>query len=181
MGRHRQGDVRIPRSPGSDLVVVEPGFVPGLLEALLDPPAGLGDPDRIQQGRAAGSVADVGGDLARSRERAAGETGCSAIRCPVLAYSSSPRLPNPHRLAVPARPGVVRAASRPPRHLPGQTALSFTALLRQDGGGGLSPPLESTAPHGAQGWYPNPPLKCGDACSFSEWTSTSVASRSSTT
>ena len=32
----------------------------------------------------------------------------------------------------------------------GAGSLSFTALLRQ-GGGGLSPPLKSTAPHGRQG------------------------------
>jgi hypothetical protein len=32
--------------------------------------------------------------------------------------------------------------SRPPRHHPDQAALSFTALLRQDGGEGRSPPLE---------------------------------------
>jgi transposase len=38
---------------------------------------------------------------------------------------------------VPDRPGFVRAACHPPRHLPGQAALSFTALLRQDGGAGL--------------------------------------------
>jgi hypothetical protein len=36
----------------------------------------------------------------------------------------SSRLPDPHRLAVPIRPVVVRAASRPPRHLPVQAALS---------------------------------------------------------
>src|SRR5205823_791296 len=42
-----------------------------------------------------------------------------------LSYTFPSRLPDPHRLAVPARPVVVRAASRPPRRLPGQTALSF--------------------------------------------------------
>ena len=44
---------------------------------------------------------------------------------------------------------LCQGCSRPPRHHPGQAALSFTALLRQDGGEGLSPPLEQTAPHGA--------------------------------
>jgi hypothetical protein len=33
--------------------------------------------------------------------------------------------PNPDRLAVPARPGFVRAAFHPPRRLPDQAALSF--------------------------------------------------------
>src|SRR5690606_21099328 len=42
-----------------------------------------------------------------------------------LTYTFWPRLPDPHRLAVPARPVVVGAASRPPRRPPGRTALSF--------------------------------------------------------
>jgi hypothetical protein len=46
-------------------------------------------------------------------------------------------------------PGFVRAASHPPRHHPGQAALSFNYLLRQVEDGGLSPPHETTAPHGA--------------------------------
>jgi hypothetical protein len=37
---------------------------------------------------------------------------------------------------------LCQGCSRPPRHHPDQAALSFTALLRQDGGEGLSPPLE---------------------------------------
>ena len=67
-----------------------------------------------------------------------------------LSYTFPSRLPDPHRLAVPARPVVVRAASRPPRRLPDQTALSFTQLLRQPGGGVLSPPLGHIASRGAQ-------------------------------
>jgi hypothetical protein len=46
-------------------------------------------------------------------------------------------LAGPHRLAVLARPGFVRALSRPP----------FNHLLRQVEGGGLSPPHETTASH----------------------------------
>lgn len=42
-----------------------------------------------------------------------------------LTYTFWPRLPDPHRLAVPARPVVVGAASRPPRRPPGRTAPSF--------------------------------------------------------
>ena len=45
---------------------------------------------------------------------------------------------------------LCQGCSRPPRHHPDQAALSFTVLLRQAGGEGLSPPLESTAPHGAR-------------------------------
>ena len=48
--------------------------------------------------------------------------------CP---YSSPSRSPDPHHLAVLTRPGFVRAAPTRTRHLPGQAALSFTALLRQ--------------------------------------------------
>jgi hypothetical protein len=47
---------------------------------------------------------------------------------------------------------LCQGCSRPPRHHPDQAALSFTALLRQDGGEGLSPPLEQqrlAAPRGA--------------------------------
>src|SRR5262245_32731135 len=40
-------------------------------------------------------------------------------------------------------PRLCQGCSCPPRHHPGQAALSSTALLRPDGGEGLSPPLES--------------------------------------
>ena len=43
-----------------------------------------------------------------------------------LRYTFPSCSPNPDRLAVPARPGFVRAASHPPRRLPDQAALSFT-------------------------------------------------------
>ena len=56
-----------------------------------------------------------------------------------------PRLPGPGRLAVPARPVVVRAASHPPLRFQGQVALGFTDLLRQAGGGLFHP----TGLHGA--------------------------------
>jgi hypothetical protein len=51
-----------------------------------------------------------------------------------LSYGVSSRLPDPHRLAVPARPVVVRAACHLPARLRGSAALSFTSLLRQTGG-----------------------------------------------
>jgi hypothetical protein len=41
---------------------------------------------------------------------------------------------------------LCQGCSHPPRHHPDQAALSFTALLRQDGGEGLSPPLEQQRP-----------------------------------
>ena len=65
-------------------------------------------------------------------------------------YTSLPCLPDPSRLVVPTRPGVVRAAFRPPEHLLGQAALSFTGLLRQPGEAGLSPVSGYMAPHGAR-------------------------------
>jgi hypothetical protein len=58
-----------------------------------------------------------------------------------LSYTFSTRLPGPHHPVVLARPGVVGAASHPHRRLPDQAAPSFTVLLRQSSGGGLSPPL----------------------------------------
>src|SRR4029077_5753775 len=51
-----------------------------------------------------------------------------------LAYTFWPCLPDPHRLAVPARPVVVGAPSRPPRRPPDQAAPSFyrtTAMARR--------------------------------------------------
>ena len=59
-----------------------------------------------------------------------------------LAYSSPSRLPDPHHLAVLARPGFVRAAPA----LPGITRIRLPSASpsRCDGTGGkgLSPPLE---------------------------------------
>jgi hypothetical protein len=50
---------------------------------------------------------------------------------------------------VPVRPDIVGAACHPPRRSPDQAAPHFTALLRQDSGEGLSPPLDYMAPRGA--------------------------------
>jgi hypothetical protein len=68
-----------------------------------------------------------------------------------LAYSSPSRSPNPHHLAVLARPGFVRAAPTHPGTSRDRLPPATTDLLRQDGGEGLSPPLNSSAPHGARG------------------------------
>jgi hypothetical protein len=46
---------------------------------------------------------------------------------------------------------LCQGCSHPPRHLPGQAALSYTVLLRQHGDEGLPPPFELSAPHGARG------------------------------
>ena len=67
---------------------------------------------------------------------------------PVPVRMPSVRSPDPHHLAVLARPGFVSAASRPPRHLPDQAALSFhqaAATTRREG----LPPPPTSAPHGA--------------------------------
>lgn len=68
-----------------------------------------------------------------------------------LRYTSPSYLPDPGRLAVPIRPGVVRAALRPHLRSQAQAALSFTGLLRQTGSGVLSPPPGCMAPRGAPG------------------------------
>jgi hypothetical protein len=65
-------------------------------------------------------------------------------------YTFPSCLPYPSCLAVPARHGVVEAACRPPLHLQDQAASSFTGLLRQAGGAGLSPAPGYMAPHGAR-------------------------------
>src|SRR5882724_6634647 len=53
----------MPSPPAAHLVMVKPGLVLGLLEALLDPPARTGDPGQIDQGGSARPETDVVGDL----------------------------------------------------------------------------------------------------------------------
>jgi hypothetical protein len=64
------------------------------------------------------------------------------LRHRFLTYSFPPRSPGPPHLAVLDTSRLCRGCSRLPRHHPDQAAPSYTALLRQDSGGGLSPPLE---------------------------------------
>ena len=64
-GEHGQGDVGVPAPVAADLVVIQTGLVLGLLEAFLDVPARPGGPGQVEQGGAAGAVADVVGDLGR--------------------------------------------------------------------------------------------------------------------
>ena len=71
------------------------------------------------------------------------------VTTPVPRVLLSATLADPPHLAVLDTSRLCQGCSRPPRHHPDQAALSYTALLRQDGGEGLSPPLEPTAPHGA--------------------------------
>lgn len=75
------------------------------------------------------------------------------------------------RLAVPTHPAVVRAACRLPQHLLGQTALSFSGLLRQSEGGVLSSPHGYTAPHGARDHRSTRRCWCrpGTSASRSRW------------
>jgi hypothetical protein len=107
-----------------------------------------------------------------------------------LAYAFPPRSPGPHHLAVLTRPGFVRAASTQTRHLPGQAALSFAVLLRQNHGRGLSPPLNQQAPHGAPESKPtaagrcdnpNPAPGCGDHPTTASTSSTPPAPTPSAT
>ena len=88
----------------------------------------------------------------RSRPTSARFRAGSVLRdfaTPVPLVLLSVTLAEPAPSGSTSTPRRCQDCSRPPRHLPDQAVLSFTALLRQDGGGGLSPPLESTAPHGA--------------------------------
>lgn len=64
VGGHGEGDVGVPGPPVADLVVVEAGFLLGPLEAFLDGPAAAGDAGQVDEAGAAGSAADVVGDLA---------------------------------------------------------------------------------------------------------------------
>ncbi len=73
-----------------------------------------------------------------------------------LRYTFPSCSPDPDHLAVLARPGFVKAACRLSPRPRGQTASSFTNLLRQAGGEGLSPPLGSRAPRGALYRSPRP-------------------------
>ena len=50
MGQQGQSDVPVPARPAADLVVVQTDLVLGLLEAVLDRPAGPGHPDQADQG-----------------------------------------------------------------------------------------------------------------------------------
>ena len=54
-------------------------------------------------------------------------------------------MPDPRHLAVLARPGFVSAASRPPRHLPDQAALSFCQAAATARREGLPPPSTLSA------------------------------------
>ena len=81
-GEHGQGDVGVPGPLGADLVLVQAGLVLGLLEAFLDPPARPGDRASSVQRGAAGSVADVVGDLGRVADGAAGQQPVPAPGCP---------------------------------------------------------------------------------------------------
>src|SRR6185437_6297648 len=70
-----------------------------------------------------------------------------------LAYSFPSRSPDPAHLTVLNRPGFVRAAPT----LPGTTRIRLPpappSCCDRISGEGLSPPLESTAPHGASTRY----------------------------
>src|SRR5258706_8666721 len=54
VGQHREGDVAVPGAVAADLVVVEPGLVLGLGEAVLHRPPCPGDGDQLGQGYRAG-------------------------------------------------------------------------------------------------------------------------------
>jgi hypothetical protein len=112
------------------------GYAADLPHGLPDRPvqtAGRSPPPNKRQGSTASSPHPPGSSWRHDK---------GALHRRFLAYSSPSRSPNPHHLAVLARPGFVRAASHPDRHHPAEAALSYSRLLRQATGGGLSPPLE---------------------------------------
>src|SRR6266480_2655137 len=49
VGQHREGDVAVPGAVAADLVVIEPGLVLGLCEAVLDRPPGPGHRGQFRQ------------------------------------------------------------------------------------------------------------------------------------
>jgi hypothetical protein len=63
VGEHGQGGVPVPGVVAADLVVVEPGFGLGGLEAVLDRPAGSGHADQVLIGSGSGGAAQVIGQL----------------------------------------------------------------------------------------------------------------------
>ena len=79
-GGHGQGDVSIPCLVFTDLVVVEPGFVFGGLEAFLDGPAGAGDADQLGQIGVGWAVAEVVSDLVGVGDRAPSQQPVSVSR-----------------------------------------------------------------------------------------------------
>src|SRR6266498_5431344 len=58
---------------------------------------------------------------------------------------SDPRQPDPNRLAVPARPGIVGAACHPPQRLLGRAAPSFYPVAATTRREGLAPPSVTSA------------------------------------
>ena len=105
-GKHGQGDVGIPGPPGADLVVIQPGLVFRLLEALLDMPPAARDPGQVGGAGAAGPVAGVISDLLRIADRPAGQQPVpAAARPPGLGPD---RDPGPVELPRAVRPGPGR-------------------------------------------------------------------------
>jgi hypothetical protein len=67
---HGQGDVPVPSSVGTDLVVIQPSLIFGELECFLDTPTGSGHPDKFDDRNRVASVADVVGQLGGPANRA---------------------------------------------------------------------------------------------------------------
>jgi hypothetical protein len=107
----------------------------------------------LQRGLRAGHLKDLPGVPAAQRSSGTHRARPVSTRFEPVPTLKDVRTPVPRvllsaTLAGPAPSGstgpsrLCQGCSRPPRHHPDQAALSFTALLRQDGGEGLSPPLE---------------------------------------
>ena len=123
------GPRRFPRSLADHLMKEEPDYAPAASTATpphftVASPAGAERPTRKFPAR-----------KKRRRRTAPGPDPSGSSRCPLrrrkrrfLAYSSSSHSPDPPHLTVLTRPGFVRAACHPLRHLPDQAALSFDRL-----------------------------------------------------
>jgi hypothetical protein len=96
---HREGDVGIPRPPGPDLVVIQPGLVLRGLEALLDRPPRPGHPDRPTTPTAIEQLGDdkvdirLGGIYALERIAVDSEQGEGAENRPRGSRTSGRRAP----------------------------------------------------------------------------------------
>ena len=113
--------MRVSGPPVAGLIVVQPGLVHGLLEALLDVPAAAGDPGQVGRAGAIGPVAD---ESAISPESLSERRACSQFRRPGRCPARAVRCCAGRDLA--ARPA------------PGRAAISSSARRWSAGVGGTS-------------------------------------------
>ena len=124
---------------------------------------------------------ESGAGARRSRPTSARFGAGSVLRdfvTPVPRVLLSVTLAGPAPSGSASTPRRCQDCSRPPRHLPDQAVLSFTALLRQGRWRWSLTSARIVSASRRTGWNPNPRLNVGFACSFSECDPTRVASTS---